>query len=354
MKKIFKYLSILFFIFGFFLIYELTSLSTKIINRDFISIDLNNVRNPQVKKITRYLNDVYSTFLISFSDRSKEYYSIKDDRDNLPDEIIINKTEIFSENLYPTENNGKSWKRNYGSSASNRFSKLKIIKKNNLKNLDVAWKYEIKDKPKNDIQSNVLVAEGKIFIPSNNKKIIALNAKTGEHIWELKLDSNSPRRGMLYLDSLNEQPSKIIFSSYKKLISINASNGKFIKNFGKNGIVELKRPSITSPAVFKNNLIITTSEPSVEVYDLNTGKLSWKFLLMEKETKEKGIKKHDYSGGNPWGGFSLDEVRGIVYITTGNAGRYFNGVNRPGRNKFANSIIAIDLKNTLGFSRSQA
>ena len=78
MKKIFKYLSILFFIFGFFLIYELTSLSTKIINRDFISIDLNNVRNPQVKKITRYLNDVYSTFLISFSDRSKEYYSIKE------------------------------------------------------------------------------------------------------------------------------------------------------------------------------------------------------------------------------------------------------------------------------------
>ncbi|MDC0952951.1 hypothetical protein OAR89_04240, partial [Pelagibacteraceae bacterium] len=58
-----------------------------------------------------------------------------------------------------------------------------------------------------------------------------------------------------------------------------------------------------------------------------------------------GGKKYDSSGGNPWGGFSLDKKRGIAYITTGNAGRYFNGVNRPGKNKYANSIIAIDIKN---------
>ena len=66
---------------------------------------------------------------------------------------------------------------------------------------------------------------------------------------------------------------------------------------------------------------------------------------MEKQKNRNGGKKYDYSGGNPWGGFSLDEQRGVAYITTGNAGRYFNGVNRPGRNKYANSIIALDIKN---------
>ena len=50
-----------------------------------------------------------------------------------------------------------------------------------------------------------------------------------------------------------------------------------------------------------------------------------------------GGKRYDYSGGNPWGGFSLDKARGIAYVTTGNAGRYFNGVNRPGKNKYANA-----------------
>ncbi|MDC1092961.1 hypothetical protein OAS35_02510, partial [Pelagibacteraceae bacterium] len=74
--------------------------------------------------------------------------------------------------------------------------------------------------------------------------------------------------------------------------------------------------------------------------------LLWKFILVEKQLKNRnGGKRYDYSGGNPWGGFSLDEKRGIAYITTGNAGRYFNGVNRPGRNKYANSIIAIDIIN---------
>jgi len=344
-KKILKYLSIIFLIYGIFIIYELTSFSTKIINRDYITFDLNNVRNPHVKKVTRYLNDVYSSFLISFSRKSSDYYSNEDNRNNLKDEIIIKKTNKYSRNLYPTENNGKNWKRNYGSSASNRFSKLRIIKKDNLDKLDIAWKYIIKDKVINDIQSNVLIAEKKVFIPSNNKKIISLDAKTGRLIWEFRLDSNSPRRGMLYLDSKENEPSKLIFSSYKSLICLNASNGKLIKNFGKQGIVKLKRPSITSPAVFENNLIITTSEPSVEVYNLKTGELKWKFLLMKKEMAVKGIKRHDYSGGNPWGGFSLDEVRGIAYITTGNAGRYFNGVNRPGKNKYANSIVAIDIKN---------
>ena len=31
-------------------------------------------------------------------------------------------------------------------------------------------------------------------------------------------------------------------------------------------------------------------------------------------------------------------------MTTGNAGKYFDGVNRPGKNNYANSILAFDIK----------
>ncbi len=342
-QKIFKYLTFIFLILITFLVIEMTNISFKIVNREIVSFDINNVRNPQIKKFTRYINDVYASLIISYSTKSKKYYSNNDERENLPDEIVIEKTNKFSKNLYPTSNNGADWKRNYGNSASNRFSKLKLINKDNLDKLVVAWKYKIDGDAKNDIQSNVLVAEEQIFLASNNKKIISLDAKSGKFIWEFKLENNAPRRGMLYLDPSENRSSKLIFSSYKKLICLDAKSGKLVKKFGNNGSVKLKRPSITSPAVFKDNVIITTSEPSVEVYNLNNGKLLWKFLLMKKETKLRGIKKHDYSGGNPWGGFSLDKERGIAYITTGNAGRYFNGVNRPGKNNYANSIIALDL-----------
>ena len=344
-RKTFKLVWISIFIFLSIIIYEITSISFKTINRSTIEIDVNNARNPQIKKFLRFFDSIYTAVLLKFDKKTKTYFINDDNRKDLPNEKIIYKTSKFTKNLFPTFNNGKSWLRNYGNSASNRFSSLKLINKENIDRLGLAWEYEIVGDVFNDIQSNVIVAEDKIYIPSYNKKIIALDAKSGKLIWELALEDYAPRRGMVYRKGKNNQSSRLYFPSYKKILAINALDGSFIKDFGKNGKVKLKNPSITAPAIFENNLIITTSKPSLEVYDLNSGKLKWKFILMEKKFGRNGGKRYDYSGGNPWGGFSLDKVRGIAYVTTGNAGRYFNGVNRPGKNKYANSIIAFDIKN---------
>ncbi len=345
-KKKIKTPILIFILIISFILYETISISSKTINRDLVSIEINNIRNPQVKKLMRYLDSHYASFLLLISKEAKSYYINKDEREKLPEIKIINKTNKFSENLYPLKNNGKNWHRNHGNHASNRFSNLININKKNVNNLTVAWKYQISDKGISDIQSNAIIAENKVFIPSYDKRIICLNAKDGKFLWEFYLEDGSPRRGMVYLNNKSEDSSKIFFSSYKKLISLNIKDGKINKNFGKNGVVKLSKPSITSPAIFKDNLIITTSEPSLNIYNINSGKLLWKFSLLKKQLKKRnGGKRHDYSGGNPWGGFSLDEKRGIAFITTGNAGRYFNGVNRPGKNKYANSIIAIDIIN---------
>ena len=344
-KKILHFFSIFSLIFVLYVSYEVTTISSKIVNRPLVVISISNVRNPQIKKLLRSFDNLYVSILLKFHNKSKLYFENKDKRDELPEKKLIKKTNEYSKNLYPKYNNGENWHRNYGNSASNRFSSLKQIQKDNVNKLGLAWKYKIKGDVFNDIQSNVIVAEKKIFIPSYNKKIIVLDAKTGKFIWELNLNDYAPRRGMVYLEGIDNQPSKLFFPSYKSLVAINATNGKYIETFGDNGIVKLKKPSITAPVIFENNLIITTSEPSLEVYNLSNGKLLWKFILMKKKSKRNGGKRYDYSGGNPWGGFSLDEKRGIAYITTGNAGRYFNGVNRPGKNKYANSIIAIDIKN---------
>ena len=339
-----------------YIFYEMTSISSKIVNRDLITISLNNIRNPQIKKIMRYLDNHYASLLFFTRKNAKTYNNNDDNREELPNLKIINKTNIFSKNLYPIKNNGLNWHRNHANSASNRFSRLKLINKKNIDALSVAWKYEIDKESNYDIQSNVIVAKNKIFIPSYNKKIICLDAKTGIFLWDFKLKDSAPRRGMVFFDDGISNKSNIIFPSYKKLISLNVKDGKLNKNFGKNGIVKLLYPSITAPAIFDENLIITTSEPSINIYDVNSGKFLWKYILTEKQLKKRnGGKRYDYSGGNPWGGFSLDAERGIAFVTTGNAGRYFNGVNRPGINKYANSVIAIDLKKkkkNLGFSRS--
>ena len=65
-KKIVKYLIIFTFSVAFLIFYEITNISSKNINREFINIDINNARNPQIKKALRFFDKVYTYVLIKF------------------------------------------------------------------------------------------------------------------------------------------------------------------------------------------------------------------------------------------------------------------------------------------------
>ena len=322
------------------------SISTKYINRSIITFDINNVRNPQIKKLTRKIDNLYAVFLLNFSKNQKKHLNQIDvNFESLPEiKIIYGKKNNFTLNKIKKENNQNEWLRSHGNHTSNRFSNLKQINLINVNKLELFWKYEF-DEIKRDIQSNPIFAEKKIFLPTTGNKIIALDYKNGNKIWEYNAKATPARRGMIYWPNKNFG-SRIYFCAEKQLISINPNDGKLITTFGKNGIVKLKKRCKVSPAVIGKKLIIATVEPAIEVYDIFNGDLLWKYYLKEKSKKNRyGGKRFDYSGGNPWGGISADIDRGIVYVTTGNAGFYFDGVNRPGDNKYSNSIVAIDIIN---------
>ena len=173
-------LSVIFIsIFFSYIVFEMLSINSKTINRDLISLEINNIRNPQIKKMMRVVDDFYAQFLYNVSKKNKSYFINEDNRDELPETKVIKKTNVFSENLYPLKNNGKDWYRNYGGHSSNRFSELKLINKQNLDKLNLAWEFKIDGGANYDIQSNALVVDSKIFIPTSNKKIIALDAISG-------------------------------------------------------------------------------------------------------------------------------------------------------------------------------
>ena len=68
-------------------------------------------------------------------------------------------------------------------------------------------------------------------------------------------------------------------------------------------------------------------------------------ILFKGNRVKKILVKKDFNGGNPWGGISADIQNGIVYLATGNPKPNYVGVTRPGKNLFANSVIAIDVRN---------
>ena len=92
MKKSFKYFCYILILLISFIFYELISIDASYLNRNTITLDVNNVRNPQVKKIVRTVDNLlaYSYFSIS-KKKQREFNEVNVDYYNsLPDRIIVN------------------------------------------------------------------------------------------------------------------------------------------------------------------------------------------------------------------------------------------------------------------------
>ncbi len=324
-----------------FILFELFSFDKYYINKSSITFNVDNVRNPQVKKIVRTVDNLGGELYLNLSKKKKdEFYEIDLEKyNNLPNVVEIkvdDKNLTLSNNK--NENNSKNWPRSHGNHSSNKFSLLDQINSNNINSLDLAWTYKFSKK--GVVPGNAIFFEGKIYVSSPGKSLIALDALSGKKIWERNTEGKAAVRGLMIHENKN-----IYFCDQKNLISINSKDGNLNLNFGNSGKIKLKHKCQTTPVILDNEIIIATFEPGIEVYDLESGKIRWKYFLKEKNKEffRYGGKRYDYSGGNPWGGISADTNRKIVYVSTGNAGRFYEGTSRPGDNKYSNSVIAIDI-----------
>ena len=87
-NKILSSIVLLFLIILTLSIIDMTSISTKYINKSTITFEVNNVRNPQLKKLVRFLDNAYSQIYFSLSkDQKKNFLINKEEYQKLPNEI---------------------------------------------------------------------------------------------------------------------------------------------------------------------------------------------------------------------------------------------------------------------------
>ena len=333
----------MFFIF-FWIWEDYKKIDIHYVNQSKVTYDIRNVNSNILKKINEIYNQTIENILVSYFKSHKNYWNIVEDQeDKTPKYKILERKENFtrSNDDYPINTN--NWKRSHGNNSSNRFSNLKQINNKNASNLEIAWTFEMKEH-KGDIQANPIIVNGIIYTPIAGGYIIAIDGKSGKLIWKSdKFTSSVARRGLIYHKNKNDKIPRLIFSNRERLISLNADNGKMIKSFDGDGQVRTGL-NVTTPVIYKNNIIIVTWDRAVEVYDLYSGKTKWKLKYIKKISKRHGGKKFNNDGSNSWGGISLDENRGILYFTTGNPHYYFDGTQRPGSNPNSCSLIAVDLE----------
>ena len=349
-KSIVKFFFTILILLILLMLYDMANYDSSYLNRRSLTFSIDNLDSKKTINFVRYYDNLYHKIAFKISKDYKEYWKPekKSLRADLPEIKIISKKKdnfLPGRKLEDIEKNFSNWPRSHGGFSSMRFSSLDQINKNNVGKLKLAWTYNSKD-GKEGIEANPVVYDGLVYVPTPGNQIVCLDGATGKEIWRYKAKrgyQDVAKRGLLIWEDKKNNILRLYFANDHQLISLNAKTGKIIKSFGENGIINIKSSSPLPPTIVDDQLIIATFKPSIEAYDVFSGKLYWRYYL--REVNKKIFEKRDFRGGIPWGGMSADVKKGIVYITTGNPKPNFVGTLRPGKNLYANSLIAFDVRN---------
>ena len=278
--------------------------------------------------------------------------------------------------------------RTYGGDLGNtHYSPLDQINAGNFNKLEIAWRFKTDNlgpQPEYNLESTPLMANGVVYSTAGTRRsVVALDAATGELLWthgdrEGARGANAPRvlsgRGLSYWSDGREERILYVTPGYR-LIALDAKTGAPIRNFGKDGVVDLKldddqeidllSPDIglhATPIVAGDTVIVgaahkpggvPVSKKNVKGYvrgfDVRTGKRLWIFHTIPlpneygAETWENDSASYTGNTG-VWGQISVDEELGMVYLPVElPTGDYYGG-HRPGNGLFGESVVALDLK----------
>src|SRR5712692_1322692 len=261
----------------------------------------------------------------------------------------------------------QDWTAYGGAPENNHYSALAQINRSNVKRLAVAWSFDTQEE--GGLQSSPIIVEGVLYGITPTQRIFALDAATGMLLW--KFDSGirgtQPDRGLAYWTDGKDK--RILVGVMNFLYALDASTGKPIPAFAKEGRIDLREslgrePAsaqsivLTSPPVVYKDLVIvggrnpeTLPAPpgDIRAYDVRTGKLRWSFHTIPHpgefgyDTWPKDAWMTSGAANN-WAGMALDPQRGILFAPTGSAAFDFYGADRIGDDLFANCLIALNAR----------
>ena len=265
----------------------------------------------------------------------------------------------------PPDGAGTDWAQYLGHPTSNQYSVLAQINTENVQQLEVAWTYETGDSAM--YQGNNLVVEGVLYTATPTRKVTALNAATGEHLWTFDPDAvheeegrAGQQRGVMYWEDGDDR--RILTAKGPWLYALDVETGQPISSFGEDGWIHMGdgmdvegRPivNLNTPGYVYNDFIIIGAQVgedvpgAVRAFDVRTGERKWIFHTLPRpgefgsETWPEGYLENT-GGASDWSGIAIDTERGIVYCSTETAGPDFWGGDRYGENLFSNSLIALD------------
>jgi PQQ-dependent dehydrogenase (methanol/ethanol family) len=258
---------------------------------------------------------------------------------------------------YPSIN----WLTNGGNLSNQRYAPLDKINTGNIASMKGKWVAHLGSGKefKYSGESTPVVYNGVMFVISGADDVLALDATTGDTIWE-------------YRPQINQELSSVCCGWTSRGVAVGEGkvfigllDARLVALNQKTGKVEWetvvapveKGYTITSAPLYYNGNIYTGisggdfgTRGRVTAFDAETGNEIWRFNTIPGP----GEKGHDtwpqdnktwMLGGAPvWQTPAVDPELGLLYFSTGNPGPDLDGSSREGDNLYSASIVAVDVK----------
>ena len=254
-----------------------------------------------------------------------------------------------------------------------RFHPANQITTANVKNLHPAWIFQTD--VLDTLETSPIVINGVMFVTTAFDHVYALNAKTGEQIWEYKHKMGPVttyccgpnNRGVaVYGDNV------YLATLDAKLVALDAKTGdvKWSKDVAD---PEKGYSETMAPTAVKGLILLGTNGGEygirgfVKAFDAATGDLKWTFdttpensagvwaktdatgrdmhrdIDAEKAAYQKNGDPYKTLGGGVWQNPSFDAATNRIYFVVGNPSPDLDGAIRPGDNLYTDSMVSLEL-----------
>jgi quinohemoprotein ethanol dehydrogenase len=248
------------------------------------------------------------------------------------------------------------------------YSPLAQINRSNVSRLGFAWDYDTHTQ--RGLEATPIVVDGVMYTSGSVGQVYALDAKTGRPLWTFDPQNDLRVNQRACCDEVNRGVAvwraKVYVASFDgHLFSLDASTGRTVWKV--DTIVDRKRAytSTGAPEVAGKVVVIGNAGAEydargyVSAYDLDTGKLVWRFYTVPGdpskpyENPELAIAAKTWDpksawnmggGGTVWGAMAYDPRLNLLYFGTGNGTYYDQSRRSPagGDNLFIASLLALN------------
>jgi len=280
----------------------------------------------------------------------------------------VRAADMTDERALNPQREPQNWILHHGNYQGHRFSLLKEINNDTVKNLKPAFTVALSGFQNGgryahgNLEATPLIEDGIMYVPDGWGSVYAIDVTAGKKgVIKWKMDPGTDRAwaGDVACCGVNNRGVALWKD---KVISIALDGRMFAINKATGEVVwerKIAEPAIgetltIAPLIVRDFAIVGTAGGErgirgfIEATDLNTGKAAWRTYTIPgagepgNETWKDGKERWRHGGGSVWETATYDPESDTFYQGIGNPGPDWDAEYRPGDNKWAGSVLAIN------------